>query len=370
MTRTVIHYSDSTTFGGTERAILRLIRATDSTRWRPVLLHHAGSPEALVDGARCLGAETSCVPLVAGKFDVASLARLTRAVRRHRASVLHAHLPWPLACKYGIAAARAARVPAIVATAQLHVELDRAGFVDLQHRLVTSLVDRYIAVSADVAAQLERRFAVPPSKVTVVPNAVDIDEIDAGLQARPFDWPVPPGRRSALVLARLESEKGIDVAIQAVTQIRDLHLVIAGTGSSRAALEATATTLGVADRVHFLGHRADPAALLGCADAFVLPSLVEGFPLSVLEAMAAGVPVVATDIAGTREAVEHGRTGLLVPPRDPTALADAVEQTLAKPRDTARRAARAREHVRRDLSSAAVAARVSAVYESVLTGQV
>ena len=160
MTRTVIHYSDSTVFGGTERAILHLAKGMDRAEWRVVLMHDRAAPSELVDRARAIGAETHVAPRVGGKLDVAHLAELTAAVRRHHADVFHAHLHWPLAAKYGIAAAAAARVPVVVATAQLHVELDHAGFVDLQHRAMTSMIDRYIAVSRDVGAQLQRRFGV------------------------------------------------------------------------------------------------------------------------------------------------------------------------------------------------------------------
>ena len=368
MTRTVIHYSDSRVFGGTERAILRLIAATDAARWRHVLLHHETAPEPLVSGARALGTGVQCVPIVAGKLDVPHLVALIGCIRRQDAAVFHAHLHWPLACKYGIAAARAARVPAVVATAQLHVELAHAGFVDLQHRLMTAFVDRYIAVSADVAANLERRFGVGASKITVVPNAADLPELQAAGGARPVDWPVRAGRRAALMLARLEVEKGVDVLIRAAAAIPELDLVIAGDGSCRATLEATAAELGIAERVHFLGYRSDPAALLANADLFVLPSLVEGFPLSVVEAMAAGVPVVASDIGGTREAVEHERTGLLVPPRDADALAAAIRRTLSDPAATSARVAAARDRATRELSASAIAARVTAIYDSLLGG--
>jgi len=366
VTRTVIHYSGSTTFGGTERAILRLMSGTDRAQWHPVLFHQSASPATLVDGARAAGVDVEEVPPVTGKYDVAHFLSLARAVRRWRPAVFHTHLHWPLASKYAIGAAAVARVPAIVATAQLHVELDQAGFVDLQHRLMTSMLDRYIAVSNDVAGHLRRRFAVPASKIVVVPNAVDVDEIDAAAGAPVKDWPVPPGRRAALALARLEPEKGIDVLLEAAALLPELDVVIAGTGSIRGILDANAARLGVTDRVHFLGYRTDPAALLARADLFVLPSVVEGFPLSVLEAMAAGVPVVATDIGGTREAVAHEQTGLLVPARDPAALAAAMRRVMDQPEEADRRASLARDRVRSEYSADAVAARVMSVYELVL----
>jgi len=370
--RTVLHYSDSTVFGGTERAIVHLVKGVDRSRWRIVLLHDPGAPLELVGEAREAGAETHAVPRVSGKLDVVHLAELTSAVRSHHAQVFHAHLHWPLACKYGIAAAAMARVPAIIATAQLHVELDPAGFVDLQHRAMTRVIHRYIAVSRAVAHDLERRFAVPAAKVTVIPNAVDLyaASTTGRPEAPPPDWPAIDGRRVVLILARLETEKGIEYAIDAMTELPDVALVVAGTGTLRSELEARASTSGVGDRVHFIGYRRDTAALLRCADAFVLPSLVEGLPLSVLEAMAAGVPVVATDIPGTREAVEHEVTGLLVPARDPQALAAAIGRVFGDRTSAAARATRARERARREFSTEAVVARVTELYTSVLEDRV
>ena len=366
MTHTIVHYSDSTTFGGTERAILRLMAAMDHDRWRVALLHHADAPAALVDGAQAVGAVLGRVRRVKGKLDVGALSALTAQIRGMSAAVFHAHLHWPLACKYGIAAASAARVPAIIATAQLHVEVSRAGFVDLQHRMISQLVSRYVAVSHDVARHLVERFDVSESQIVVIPNAVDESEVVAGLARPSTDWPVAAGRKAALILARLEPEKGVDVAIQAVAQLTDIDLVIAGAGSSRPSLEAQATDLRLGDRVHFLGHRDDPASLLARADVFVLPSHVEGLPLSVLEAMAAGVPVVATDIGGTREAVENEKTGLLVRAGDANALAAAMWRVFAEPNQTADRVAGARDMVSREFTSSIVAARTTSLYESLL----
>ena len=262
MIRTVLHLSDSNVFGGTERGILHLIAGLDRSCWRPVLLHHPDAPDALVTGATHAGAETAVAEHVRGKYDVGGIARLSFRMRQYDPAIVHAHLHWPLACKYGIAAAGLARVPVTVATAQLHLDLEAAGFVDLQHRLMTRRVDRYIAVSRHVAAGLERRFRVPPEKVTVIPNAVDLESLRNGAPLPPMGWPSGNGRWVALVLARLEAEKGVDVAIEAAARVPEIDLVIAGEGSLRATLEAHAATLGIPGRVFFLGHRSDTPALL------------------------------------------------------------------------------------------------------------
>jgi glycosyltransferase involved in cell wall biosynthesis len=233
---------------------------------------------------------------------------------------------------------------------------------------MTRLVDRYIAVSRAVADGLETRFGVPATKVTVIPNAVDLRGIDDPGPTPPRDWPVTHDRPVVLILARLEHDKGIEYTIDAAAALPDVALVIAGTGTQRGSLEAHASAIGIADRVHFLGYRRDAASLLRCADVFVLPSLVEGLPLSVLEAMAAGVPVIATDIPGTREAVEHDVTGLLVPSRNSDALASAIGRVLTDVASTAARATQARARARRDFSTDIMVARVTELYVSLLGG--
>ena len=367
MIRTVIHFSDSTVFGGTERAILHLIAGADPAQWHMVLLHDGAAPDELVVEAERAGAATFVAPSVRRKYDVGRFARLATSIRHQEPSIFHAHLHWPLAAKYGIMAAAAARIPVIVATAQLHVEIASGGFVDTQHRLMTSAVDRYIAVSGHVASALEQRFRVPRDKITVIPNAVDVGAFDAR-GAAPAGWPGDTGRPVVLVLARLELEKAVDIAIEAIAGVPDVVLVIAGTGSRRTTLEEQARGLGVQDRVHFLGQRTDVAALLQHAQVFALPSLREGLPLSVLEAMAAGVPVVATDIGGTRDLVTR-ETGLLVPVNDAAALATAIRKTLAEREATAGRVAAARALVRSEYSTDVVVRRVFALYDTLLAGR-
>jgi glycosyltransferase involved in cell wall biosynthesis len=142
--------------------------------------------------------------------------------------------------------------------------------------------------------------------------------------------------------------------------------VLAGDGPLRADLEAEARDLGVAGRCVFLGQRADVPALLAAADLFVLPSLYEGLPVSVLEAMAAQRPIVATAIGGTDEAVTNEVTGLLVPPRDAAALASAIRRMRADPALARRLASGGRERVEREFSSDVTARHVMLIYDEIM----
>jgi glycosyltransferase involved in cell wall biosynthesis len=363
-----VHFSDSDAFGGTERALLQLLAGLDRERWRPVLLHPdlPGASE-LAQEASALGVPTRAIPApMTAAQGVRSIPGLALALRRERAAVFHAHQTWSLSCRYGIVAAALARVRARVASAQLFVEMPRLRGIDLQHALISRALHRHIAVSRHVAWRLHDRFDVQGERIVVIPNAVALTPPtprDAALRAR-----VLLGQRAPLVLtvARLDAQKGVAYLLGAAADVPDAVFVIAGEGPERAALEAQASSLGIAHRVRFLGHRRDVPALLAIADLFVLPSLWEGLPLSVLEAMAAGVPVVATRIGGTDELVRDGETGTLAPPENGPALADAIRSVLYDRERALRMAAAARALVEREHSASAMVSATAALYEELL----
>ena len=365
---TVVHFSDSEAFGGTERALLQLAQGLDHARWRSVV-YHAEVPGAamLADGATAGGLRTVAVAAAASPArGVASIPALSRALRRERAVVFHAHQTWSLSCRYAIVAAALARVPVRVASAQLFLELPPLRAIDAQHALLSACLHRHVAVSRHVASRLRERFGVPDERIAVIPNAVA-----TGAPA-PFDAALrrslgaADGTPLVLTTARLEPQKGLPYLLDAATMVPDASFVVAGGGPDRGALEARIAALGLANRVCLLGHRDDVHRLLAVADLFVLPSLNEGLPLSVMEAMAAGVPVIATSAGGTAEIVRDGVTGMLVPPGDAQALADAIRALLTDRARSTRLAAAGRDLVEREHSASAMAAATARLYEEVL----
>jgi glycosyltransferase involved in cell wall biosynthesis len=224
-----------------------------------------------------------------------------------------------------------------------------------------------MAVSREVQARYVRDLRVPERKLTVVPNGIAVSPTvrapDPALRAE-----LVKGRPDYVVLtpARLHEQKGHTYLLEAAAQVPDATFVLAGDGPLRARLEARARELGVAERCVFLGHRSDIPELLAVADLFVLPSLYEGLPVSVLEAMAARRPVVATAIGGTDEAVTHELTGLLVPPSDPGALASAIRRLRSDPALAGRLAAAGRERVEGEFSSLATAGGVMRIYDELI----
>jgi glycosyltransferase involved in cell wall biosynthesis len=260
-------------------------------------------------------------------------------------------------------AAWLARVPGIVGTAQLYMELRGNPHYPLALRPYR----RIIAVSEEVKARYAQDLRVPARKLVVVRNGILVPpsnpSANAALRAE-----LIRNRPDYLVLtpARLHPQKGHAILLAAASLVPEATFVMAGDGPLHAELEQQARALGVADRCVFLGYRPDVPALLAAADLVVLPSLFEGLPVSVLEAMAAQRPVVATAIGGTDEAITDDETGLLVPAGDSTALATAIQRVRADPALAERLAAAGRKRAEREFSSARTASEVMKVYDEVM----
>jgi glycosyltransferase involved in cell wall biosynthesis len=364
--RRVVCFTDSTGFGGAERALLGLLEGLGDQRWHATLAHHsAPGVQPLVASARRLGVDTWAVPeMPHGLMGVRRVPEFARALRRRKPDIFHVHLTWPLGAKNALLGAIASRVPAVVVTVQLYMDVPVAFGMRIQQRFIGRSVDRILPVSRHNAIRLEALLGWPRTKMEVIHNAVDVAAFDRtpdrGLRhaiAGSGEQPI------VLVVARLDPQKGHRHLLAAAQEVPDAVFVFAGDGPERPTLEAMARDLGVRERVRFLGERSDVPDLLAACDVFVLPSLYEGLPISVLEAMAARRPVVATAIGGTDEAVAEGETGLLVPPADPPSLAAALRRLLADGELRARlgQAGRARVVVR--FSSESMVRRVMDVYE-------
>jgi glycosyltransferase involved in cell wall biosynthesis len=220
--------------------------------------------------------------------------------------------------------------------------------------------DEVIAVSRDVAERVRGREA------RVIHSGVEIPGANgSGL--------VPPGSASGLVLGtagRLAKVKGLGRLLRAVAQLRhdlaDVRLEIAGSGPERGSLEAEVRELGLAEHVRFLGWCPDLQPIFAGWDVVVQPSLDEGLPMATLEAMAAGLPVVATAVGGFMEIVEDGKTGWLVPPHDPVALVDRLRSLLLDGQQRHAMGAAGRTRIREHFSVRAMVAQISDVYDRLM----
>ena len=268
------------------------------------------------------------------KVDPMALGRLTRFLREKRFDVVQT---WIYAADtYGRVAAKQARVPVVV-TCEMAVDLWKSRSELAIDRFLSRWTDRVVGNSNAVVA-FYRQAGIPPGKLAMIPSGIadeeppDVDpgEVRAGLG-------LAPGAPLVLFAGRLAEQKGVDTLLAALDLLQhvrpDVRSLIVGEGPLRARLEETARAYRLLEgrRVSFLGHRDDVPRLLAAADVLVLPSLYEGLPNVVLEAMRARKPVVATAAPGTTEVVEDGRTGLLVPLRNPPALTRAIRRVIEDP---------------------------------------
>lgn len=286
--------------------------------------------------------------------DLRALAGLFRLVRAWRPHVVHTHTA--KAGLLGRLAARAAGVPTVVHTFHGHVlrgyfsPAKTALFRRLETRLAAS-ADALVAVSESVKQDLVGLGIARPEKIRVVPLGLDLAHLAAELPrgALRREARVPEAAPLVGMVGRLVPIKDVPTFLRAARLVRaqraDARFALVGDGEERAGLEALGRELGLDDAVTFFGWRRDLAAVYGDLDVVVNASRNEGTPVALIEALAAGRPVVATRVGGTPDLLGAGERGLLVPPGDPEALARAVLETLDQSEAARRRASAGREHV-------------------------
>jgi glycosyltransferase involved in cell wall biosynthesis len=352
-----VHLTASTLYGGPERQILGLAdHLPADCRTRVVCFREGGRCADLLREVRHRGHEavelthdTPCLWAAVG--EVASLLTDADMLLCHgyKANLV------------GRVAARRAGVPAVAVSRGWTGENPKVRLYEWLDRRHLRMMDLVVCVSAGQAAKV-RQAGVPNARVTVIRNAARPEtfaEPDPADRRRLLGL-LPPGtRRVVLAAGRLSPEKGFDVLIEAAPAVLSADpgcgFVLFGEGVERTRLSNRLAALGIADRFALAGHTRDLDRLMPWADVLAVPSHTEGLPNVVLEAAAAGVPVVATAVGGNPEAVRNGVTGFLVPPADPAALADRLTAVL---RDEPARAAMgeaSRSFVRERFSFAAQA---------------
>ncbi|MGB8861927.1 MAG: glycosyltransferase family 4 protein [Ilumatobacteraceae bacterium] len=280
--------------------------------------------------------------------DLRAFRQLVRLLRAERPDVLHTHNPKPGVL--GRMAGRIARVPVVVNTqhglyAQPTDRLRRRVPVYLAERLAAACSHAELVQNPEHAHTLVHTLRVPARRVTVLGNGIDLVRFDGARQARAdrrCEWGFAAGDVVAGVVGRLVEEKGLHELFAAAHALRTtgspVRMVVVGPNDPDKPDGASAAMLSAAadDGIVFVGARTDMPECYSAMDVFVTATHREGFPRAAMEASASGLPVVATDIRGCRQVVEHGVTGLLVPVRDPEALAKALATLAADPERRAR----------------------------------
>lgn len=309
----IVHVTFGLEVGGQEKLLVEFARLADRTRFSLQFVS-IGSRGILSDEIEKLGWPVTPLGLPSG-LHPSLFVKLVRIFRRRRPAVVHTHDE--RAMFYAAPAAWLARVPLLVNTRHGKSFGATSRQIEIGRHLAR-LVDQYVCVSDDVKAHCVSE-GIAPGRLRTIKNGIDSER---------FAFTGPQENGPVVVVARLSPEKDIANLIRATaiaaTQVAGLRVEVAGAGPCFEDLKQLAADVGVDGCVAFLGETSDVRAVLGRAKLFVLPSRSEGLPLTVLEAMACGLPAVVTRVGGLPEVVDDQISGLLVPPADPARLAEAI----------------------------------------------
>lgn len=324
--------------GGAEEQVIQLAYKLQARGWMVRIVSLLPPSPMPPDFAR-RGIPLEHLGMRRGVPDVRGAMRLARRIREFRPDVVHSHLV------HANLLARIARVlqpfPVLICThhslTMAGVKKDHTRVFEIAHRVTDRLADITTAICQASSDYCVRRGAVPPHKMMTVPNGIDTQRFvyDADRRNRMRRELAVEGSFVWLAIGRLESQKNYPMLLRAFARLGDgpRVLLICGQGALTEPLRHLADELGIADRVRFLGLRGDIPSVMSAADAFALSSNVEGLPLVLLEASAAGLPIVATDISGNPEVVAEGVSGYLCPPGDSSAFAAAMARIEAMPKE-------------------------------------
>ena len=321
----VLHINEQRGWRGGEQQASYLVRGLAQRGHNVLIAGRPGTP--FIQSDHGIGPITRITAPFLSEFDVYTAAVVARAVRRHDLDIIHAHTSHAhtIAC---IARAIARRGKVVVSR-----RVDFAPRNNPFNRFKYSLPDAVVAVSTCIA-RVMREFGIDESRLAVVHSGTDaarfhvdpISRTELGIPDR-----VPLLGCVAALVGHKDHATLLDAMPLILRRIPQLRLILVGEGPLRPRIEAQIKTLNIGQAVTLLGHRLDVPRILKALDAFVLSSKEEGFGGAALEAMACGLPVVSTDAGGMSDTVVHEKTGLLVPVRDPQALAQAVIRVFTEP---------------------------------------
>ncbi|GAB7026155.1 glycosyltransferase [Geotalea toluenoxydans] len=365
----VLHLIASHKIGGAERLLIAFAQAVDLNRFDVVLgifVRPDHENDLLWQEAKKLKIPLEPV-VIRSAFDFNQLHDIYAIIKKHKPDVIHTH-----GYKTNILAFLFARLFNIKAVSTVHGWLHAERFVTRFLQRVNFLClrrfDRVIAVSDAVKTGLEK-CGIPADKITVIKNIPSFSSCDstAGESVRD-NLGIPPQVKVVGFIGRLEKVKGgaqfIQAALCALETRQDLFFIVIGEGSQKADLEEMVAKSGFGPHFHFSGFLSDPTKAFSALDLYVLSSLDEGIPLTLLEAMYFGVPVIATRVGGVPEVVSNGITGILLPPDDAPAMAAAISNTLTDHVKRDRMVSRAKKEIAMKYDVGTWIAKIESLYES------
>lgn len=323
--------------GGMKNHLIDLVRFTDRKQYQvEVACPHGHN---LREELNALGVRVLPIPLkgsISPLSDWQTVFIIARHLKKNQVDILHAHSS--KGALVGRLAALIARTPVVVFTAHNSIFYEHWSPLKLKtmatvEKMLASGTQRIIAVSKALKEEIFKYEGIPESKISIVYNGVDLNKVhlDGDKLRVCKNMGIPPLGQLVGVVARLAPQKGVTYFLKAAALLKNhqVNFVVIGDGPLRQHLEQEAISLGLENRVFFTGYRSDINKIMPVLDVLVLPSVTEGLPLIILEAMAARRPVVATKVGGVPEVITHGQTGLLVEAKDSHALADAIEQLIS-----------------------------------------
>lgn len=362
----LMHLVLSLNIGGLEIVVINLLRQMDREIYTPFLCC-LKEPGSLVHEVDKLGIKTVVLGKNGGGIDFSVLARLAMILKREGIDIIHSHNPGPHF--YAALAGKLAGVSVII-----HTKHGRNPFRNWREpflrKILSCMTDKIVAVSDDANEIAISKEKFSKRRVVTIINGIDIDKycsnIDVAGKKREIG--VSDGDFIIGIVARLASEKDHSMLLDAFRIVLDhanqnVKLVIVGDGALREELERKAHSISIADNVIFLGERRDVPELLATFDLFVLSSVTEGVSMTLLEAMAAELPIVATDVGGNAEVVLDNRTGLIVPPRNPEAMAHAMLRIMGDDDMAKQMGIMGKERVYQKFSSEAMSRKYENIYE-------
>jgi glycosyltransferase involved in cell wall biosynthesis len=351
----LLAYTDNTGIGGAEMSLATLL-VTLGDAVDPTIM---GTDRAIVGwiAERVPGVQAVVLPHARDKRDVTAIAAHVRAVRSHRPHIFHANLHHSWSGAYGLLAAfMAPGVKTVAVEHSLWPVYTRGQRA--RRRSMAGRLDAHVAVSARLARDVEELIGCPAGSIETIHNGVADVRVE----------PLPRLRAEPTIgfVGRLAEEKGVDLLLHALRDLPDAAAVLVGDGPDRGALERLAVELGLADRVVFAGWSDDVRRLLPTFDVLAQPSRREGFGISIVEAMLAELPVVATDAGGMAEVVADGVTGFTVAAENAPALGAALGTLLADPERRREMGARGREIALQHFAAEAMAGSFARLYGRIL----
>jgi glycosyltransferase involved in cell wall biosynthesis len=364
----VLQLISSGGYYGAENMLLNLAQSQKSIGCDPCLLlfYNVHQPNvALYERARSRGISVRMLRCE-GRADLRAIREIREYIRTDQVDLIHTH--GYKADLYGYLAARGEAKP-IVATCHNWVGGTAAlGIYNRLDRMALRKFNGVAAVSNAVAAQL-RDARIAENKIHTIANGIDIEKF-CGAEPAWFGSSPDAKQKTVGIVARLDLQKGFEYLLQAIAGLTsthpDLRLVIVGEGPDQGAIQSMADRLNLIPRIVFAGQRGDMANVYAGFHIFVLPSLNEGLPMTVLEAMASSRPVIASKVGAIPTVVRDGETGLLVDPKDVVGLRAALDRLLSDPALSSRLATQGHDWVRQHFTSDAMAENYLRMYESVL----